>query len=1468
MENKEGNDSPERTGPLWFKVFKAQLLQSLRDGPGQVLALYLKVLNKTGAGRMSRRYWKAFAAFWILATIVAMLWPWHLSADTSQAPEFPSWTWWTTPVEMNAWKKFPAFVNATFTVSEFDQVKQRAWVAGENGLLGYRDIQGSAWTLLPYDTETGCFGAPGALCTASAPATQAADRSTTASSSPSAGLGTSASSASPGKTRASKPNSNPANVNPPASRSANQVAQQSPAQTGANAPQRVLAVSIVSLTEGQTLSGVVMVQAAVSGASGPVKIELRLDLQIAVGGAVEPPYTISFDTRKFPNGKHQLTATATSADGATAYSKPLTILISNAAAKAAAASLRAPGDYPVARFQLASFSARDGTPEGPAATRSAAPAVSRQAAKGILGGLQTSSELIGAEQEWLRTTIPSVVGLDLGAKPSAILVASDGRFFESSDDGNTWTLSRKVGAASTVRPFSSEGHKVGRRRFYLSEASVNGQLLNTEANRVSLAGGAVFQAVPGNEGVEVVEAGKKVGDKLLPGEKVQSVAATKDGKYIWFAARGADGTTYIERSDDLGKTWKTQFQTNKFILADVSFDPAGRYGVAVGDHGAILLTVDEGNYWAPVTRGAANPDAERAAEQADASGGSAPRDANGLLFLHYWKLPPPWTFMLLLLALGAATPAIALAYAPLDASRMPGSQTIADFLGWWNLATEPSPQQRPSVANEALSDSPLQSADKDQLQFTPLAQGVSGFLSNPNTLLPVTIAIQGGWGTGKSSLMNLLRDELTKIKFRPVWFNAWHHQEDENLLASMLQTVRNEAVPGFFSTTGMWFRVHLAWHRMRRNLQGILGMVFVLAVLCSAESYWHHIPHHAMASAMARWNGKIQEQASNISHVTRKPEGTDKTTSPAPAGETLISSGRSITAGSALAPGEGAPAKSSEAPSSLLGYLLALLVNFYSLLHVFFEPAEALSLGTYVTGPLPALYVILRIIPSAWKQLRAFGENPANLLHSAAPGASNKQLDAQTSFRTKFAKQFEDVTLSLGDGHRLVIFVDDLDRCRPEKVGEMLEDLNYIVTAGPCAVVLGIEDKAVRAALGLNFRETAEEREEVNDVDPANLSAVAHAKREKFAERYIEKLINIELNVPQPTESELTKLLKAAEARKQTRPQRRAQTAIRWGRRLEPLLVGLILAALGWGVGEGAVGFANWRAEVGLGKSGLVVTAPATKLREVTAQATSSSQSNLTAQNSAAQSTTAPGGRMLPPPETKRAALPMEVAAEPAFPGLWLTGWRLWVTLPAFVLALLWPATRERRRLAKDSRKFEDAREAWAPVIIQRFQTPRAIKRFLNRVRYLAMLEHPARQPLPFLEEWFAGRAPANGSQVEGMPEDVLVALASFEAVDPRLVEDPQRTHDVLTKLDRTIRLTVEATLKTHHKVFANANQFAEYIRAYADLIRGIGSQQHASIFADADAAAVKVWAGYINELLKTDGAAQTQQVPSKTSGL
>jgi len=147
-----------------------------------------------------------------------------------------------------------------------------------------------------------------------------------------------------------------------------------------------------------------------------------------------------------------------------------------------------------------------------------------------------------------------------------------------------------------------------------------------------------------------------------------------------------------------------------------------------------------------------------------------------------------------------------------------------------------------SIANLAVSDAPVFLAEKDELGFTPVARAIAGLLRNKATGLPLTVAINAPWGRGKTSLMSLVQQELKASGWRTVWFNAWHHQEETSMLASLLQTVRLKAPPELMTRGGLRYRVQLLakrlWHW--RTLWTIAAVV----ALYLGEAVVHdHNPH-------------------------------------------------------------------------------------------------------------------------------------------------------------------------------------------------------------------------------------------------------------------------------------------------------------------------------------------------------------------------------------------------------------------------------------------------------------------------------------------------------------------------------------------------------------------------------------------------------------------------------------------------
>ena len=87
----------------------------------------------------------------------------------------------------------------------------------------------------------------------------------------------------------------------------------------------------------------------------------------------------------------------------------------------------------------------------------------------------------------------------------------------------------------------------------------------------------------------------------------------------------------------------------------------------------------------------------------------------------------------------------------------------------------------------SIPDTPC--PEKDSFGIHPYAQGLIRFIEN--TATPITIALQGEWGSGKTSLMNTLQDELCgeNGKFLPVWINTWEYALMRDSSSTLIQII-------------------------------------------------------------------------------------------------------------------------------------------------------------------------------------------------------------------------------------------------------------------------------------------------------------------------------------------------------------------------------------------------------------------------------------------------------------------------------------------------------------------------------------------------------------------------------------------------------------------------------------------------------------------------------------------------------
>ena len=94
-----------------------------------------------------------------------------------------------------------------------------------------------------------------------------------------------------------------------------------------------------------------------------------------------------------------------------------------------------------------------------------------------------------------------------------------------------------------------------------------------------------------------------------------------------------------------------------------------------------------------------------------------------------------------------------------------------------------------------FSDMPVVNKEDDIFEVSNYVNALSAFIKECTT--PMTIAIQGTWGAGKTSLMNQIREELGN-SVDSIWFNTWQYSQfnmEDELTLTLLSSLSEALEP-------------------------------------------------------------------------------------------------------------------------------------------------------------------------------------------------------------------------------------------------------------------------------------------------------------------------------------------------------------------------------------------------------------------------------------------------------------------------------------------------------------------------------------------------------------------------------------------------------------------------------------------------------------------------------------------------
>jgi hypothetical protein len=169
---------------------------------------------------------------------------------------------------------------------------------------------------------------------------------------------------------------------------------------------------------------------------------------------------------------------------------------------------------------------------------------------------------------------------------------------------------------------------------------------------------------------------------------------------------------------------------------------------------------------------------------------------------------------------------------------------------------------------------------------------------------------------------------------------------------------------------------------------------------------------------------------------------------------------------------------------------------------------------------------------------------------------------------------------------------------------------------------------------------------------------------------------------------------------------------------------------------------------------------------------------------------------------------------------------RYWMLLPLSVpLLLVYLAlTRQEEVVTHDTKPFKSSLDIWYPLVMLDYRnTPRNAKRFVNKVRYLAMRQKAFQDTKPItkgeklLRKWLTGKeeAPSPGPPSQIIPESLMVPLAALHECNPNWIDSLQMFSLLQDQIGLGGKIEYAKLLKSlidrHEREFGNWSQISSY---------------------------------------------------------
>lgn len=160
------------------------------------------------------------------------------------------------------------------------------------------------------------------------------------------------------------------------------------------------------------------------------------------------------------------------------------------------------------------------------------------------------------------------------------------------------------------------------------------------------------------------------------------------------------------------------------------------------------------------------------------------------------------------------------------------------------------------------SDSPIKDLDEDYLQQEKFVNHLKSVITDYNSQDSLTIQLRGEWGSGKSSVLNMLKNSLEEDSEKGplvMYFNPWNF------------STKNELIKSFFKELSVIFKENMGdeeFSKLNDYLNLIMSSVVSLTPLFGADSFFSIIAN--IFSNILIWISKRSVDEKNLVDVKNK----------------------------------------------------------------------------------------------------------------------------------------------------------------------------------------------------------------------------------------------------------------------------------------------------------------------------------------------------------------------------------------------------------------------------------------------------------------------------------------------------------------------------------------------------------------------------------------------------------------------